>query len=198
MTQNSKEVVNPEWYKITGVGLEVTGQPSWDEYQDEFIKWSLIHRASAFAIGDLLAYGERRWGETYAQVSALTTLSPEYLYNVKYVCEKVPYTRRHEGLSFSHHQAVAAVKDPDQQVAWLEHADKNELTRDELRREIARGLPPPISSSIRNEGKQVVVQVQRETLQDIVAHYIQAKRSENAEREKFYYRMMESLVGDLL
>jgi hypothetical protein len=99
------------WLEITEVGLRFIREPTWEEYQQEWHKWELFHRLSTFALGDLLAYGEMRWGETYAQVAAATQLSVDYLRNIKYVCSKVPVHVRVTGLSFSHHQIVASIKD---------------------------------------------------------------------------------------
>ena len=199
---SDKEVANPEWYKLTGKGLQISGRPSWDEYEEEFIKWAAIHRASAFAIGDLLVYGERRWGETYAQVSAVTTLAPEYLYNVKYVCEKVPFNRRHENLSFSHHQAVASIKEPKEQTKWLAAANMYDMTRDELRKEISKGISAHDYVSLRLEDgevpEQVVIDPPGLDLHDIVVVYIRARRDGDPIAEEEAYEKMKGLVKEHL
>ncbi len=198
-----KKVADPEWYKLTGKGLQISGRPSWDEYEEEFIKWAAIHRASAFAIGDLLVYGERRWGETYAQVSAVTTLAPEYLYNVKYVCEKVPFSRRNENLSFSHHQAVASIKEQGVQSAWLTIAETYDMTRDELRETIATGKSPTgymssLRSGLQEVPEQVVIDPPGLDLHDIVVVYIRARRDGDPIAEEEAYEKMKGLVKEHL
>ena len=197
-----KEIVDPEWCKVTGVGLSITGKPTFDDVQFEFVKWALVHRVSAFALGDLLVYSERRWGETYAQLSAITTLSPEYLYNVKYVCEKVPFNRRRENLSFSHHQAVASVKEPKHQRAWLFVAESYDLTRDELRKEIAKGGLASDYASLRTIPEEVPEQMVFDPpeldLHDIVVTYIRARRDGNSVAEEEAYEKMKGLVKEHL
>jgi hypothetical protein len=199
-----KELVDPELFKISEVGLSVVGKPTFDQIQDEFIKWALVHRVSAFALGDLLVYSERRWGETYAQLSAITTLSPEYLYNVKYVCEKVPFNRRRESLSFSHHQAIASIKEPADQARWLYIAEKDELTRDELRKEIARDADPSAYISLRTESlkvpepTQTILNPPELDLRNVVSIYILARRLSNGAVAAEAYKKMETLVEDLL
>ncbi len=198
------KLIDPELFEISEVGLSVVGKPTFDQVQDEFLKWALVHRVSAFALGDLLTYSERRWGETYAQLSAITTLSPEYLYNVKYVCEKVPYSRRREKLSFSHHQAVASIKEPGDQAAWLLVAETYDLTRDELRKEIANNSDPSAYVSLRiepisvSESEQVVVEPPGLDLREIVTEYIRSRRDLDVIRELELYRKMEAFVEDLL
>jgi hypothetical protein len=198
-----KEIVDPEWCKVTGVGLSIVGKPTFDDVQFEFVKWALVHRVSAFALGDLLVYSERRWGETYAQLSAITTLSPEYLYNVKYVCEKVPFSRRNENLSFSHHQAVASIKDQGVQSAWLLVAETYDMTRDELRQTIATGeSPTDYMSSLRSSSqevpKQMVFDPPELDLYEVVTEYIRSRVDLDVVREREYYRKMEALVEHLL
>ena len=53
MTDN--ELVDPKLFKISEVGLSVVGKPTFDQIQDEFVKWALVHRVSAFALGDLIS-----------------------------------------------------------------------------------------------------------------------------------------------
>ena len=197
-----KEIADPEWCKVTEVGLSIVGKPTFDDVQYEFVKWALVHRVSAFALGDLLVYSERRWGETYAQLSSITTLSPEYLYNVKYVCEKVPFNRRRENLSFSHHQAVASVREPAHQRAWLFVAESYDLTRDELRKEIAKGGLASDYASLRagetEVPEQTVIDPPVLDLREIVAEYVRSRRDLDVVREREFYRKMETLVEDLL
>ena len=56
-----------EWCDITQVGLKVKRQPTWEEYEDTIYAWTKIHRLSAWVISDLYNFGEKKWGERYAQ-----------------------------------------------------------------------------------------------------------------------------------
>ena len=63
-----------------------------------------------FIIGDALRYGERRWGETYAQVMDATGMAYQTLANAKWVASRVPVQRRRTELSWSHHAEVASLE----------------------------------------------------------------------------------------
>jgi len=87
-------------------------------------------------IGDWLNHGERKWGETYAQ--AMDEMEFEYgtLRNDAWVSSQIELSRRRDNLSWSHHQEVAQLKNPDEQDDWLRQAEENAWSRNELRRRI--------------------------------------------------------------
>jgi hypothetical protein len=78
-------------------------------------------RASMWALGDWLLYGERHYGEMYAQAMELTGLAYSSLANAKWIASKFPIERRREGLDWSHHKEVAALP-PDEQDLLLDLA----------------------------------------------------------------------------
>jgi len=94
-------------------------------------KLGQIHRMSAWIIGDWLAGGEIRYGETYAQFADSTGLLPEYLMILKYVASRIDADRRKPGLSFGHHKVVAPLE-PDEQDRLLAEAESHAWTRDQL------------------------------------------------------------------
>jgi hypothetical protein len=109
---------------------------------EEWLAWTqqLFHVAklTPWIIGDTLNYGEEMYGEDYAQALGDFGLSQQTLYNYQSVCRRVPREARHiDTLPFRHHQAVAPLKEPEQQREWLQKAEDEGLTSDELRREIA-------------------------------------------------------------
>jgi DNA modification methylase len=85
--------------------------------------------------GDWLRYGERSYGETYAQAIDAANASYQTLANEKYVAEHVELSRRRENLSWSHHSEVAAL-DPREQDAWLDAAQAQGWSQKELRQQI--------------------------------------------------------------
>ena len=60
-----------------------------------------------WAIGDWLNYGERRYGETFAQ--GVNGYSVQTQMNAKWVSSRYEFSMRIENLSFTHHQIVAAL-----------------------------------------------------------------------------------------
>lgn len=60
-------------------------------------------------IGDWLNFGERKYGEMYAQAIDNTRFSISTLRNAKFVASKIPFTLRREDISFSHYQAMASL-----------------------------------------------------------------------------------------
>jgi len=92
---------------------------------DDYDKWSRIvlkleevGKAHMWWIGDALNYGERCFGEIWAQVVDDTGYSVNTVKAAMYVSSRVSPERRREELSFGHHQVVASL-DPDAQTRWL-------------------------------------------------------------------------------
>jgi hypothetical protein len=90
-------------------------------------------------VGDWLNYGEKHYGETYAQALEATDYSYEYLRNVKSVANKVPMSHRCDNLTFSHHIEIASCK-PEDQEKYLNIAKKENLSRIKLRERIKKDV----------------------------------------------------------
>jgi hypothetical protein len=94
------------------------------------------HSQAAMMLGDLLAFGEDRFGERYADVIDSTR---EYmrvaigtLKNWQWISGKIEPSRRRENLSLSHHEAVAKLP-ADEQNEFLRAADNEGLSVKELK-----------------------------------------------------------------
>lgn len=90
-----------------------------------------VHRSACFLIGDWLNFGERVYGETYAQASDIG-LSESTLQNYASVARKVPPLRRRATLPYSSHALVAALE-PAEQDRWLAQAEAEGWSRRELK-----------------------------------------------------------------
>jgi hypothetical protein len=101
-----------------------------------------VHRGVQWWIGDWLLYGEHRYGEKYAQATVETGLSPDSLKRFQWVASRLPPERRHPALSFSHHEAVAAMP-ADAADAWLELAEQRQLSSRDFRAEVRAAGPTP-------------------------------------------------------
>lgn len=88
-------------------------------------------------VGDLLAYGGRLQRGQIAEFAAATGLEAGTLRNSKLVCLRIPLSRRHDTLSWSHHCEVGlAFADPEKIEHWLATAERERVATAELRRRI--------------------------------------------------------------
>lgn len=95
-------------------------------------------------VADFLRYGERRWGEKYAQAAGELGLHPETLRNYQWVGSQfADLSRRHDKLSFSHHAEVAALDGPTQEQA-LDKAEAEGWSARDLREHVRALKPPPV------------------------------------------------------
>jgi len=115
--------------------------------------WAEILRAAAehhsfakFAVGDALAFGEKAYGERFAQAVGATGLAEQTLTNWSYVCRQVARSRRRENLRFSHHAEVASLE-PAEQDEWLDTAETNGWSVRELRDRLRDARPPRRTTS---------------------------------------------------
>jgi site-specific DNA-methyltransferase (adenine-specific) len=124
-------------FRLQERGLVPVGHPS----REEWLRCLdyLIHaeRHLGFWIGDLLAYGEKQWGATYAELGQRAGYDAGTLRNLKWVASRVAPEQRHPGLSFAHHQEVARLP-PEQQETVLARAEEEGWTSRGVRREAYR------------------------------------------------------------
>ena len=120
----------------TRTGLVILDSITFDAWLQVGDKLRDIEGAVHWWIGDWLNYGERRWGEMYAQALEETGYGYSTLRNDKWVANAVPVSARHDKLSFKHHHIVAALP-PDEQTAMLDKAEAEELTTRQLREQVS-------------------------------------------------------------
>ena len=136
-------------YEITEYGLMIDTIISFDEWlQCGQHLWE-VRRRIQWCIGDWLAFGERRWGEDYAQAMKVTQYSLQTLRNYAAISSAFPdqtYRGRYE-LSHSHFEAVKASDIPTAKKSeFLQAAVDNEMSRDDVRAAVKswRGEPEPV------------------------------------------------------
>ena len=117
---------------ITATSLTLPPDLPFDRYEALMAMFGQLHRTSAWLIGDGLNYGERVYGETYAQAAEATGLSRGALINYASVCSHIPKSRRRATVPFSTHMEVAYLE-PAEQKEWLDKAAANRWTKEELR-----------------------------------------------------------------
>lgn len=95
---------------------------------------------TAWAIGDWILAGEKLYGERAAQGVEATGRSKATLQEYARVAQRFPPPRRRLILSFSHHQLVAA-REPEEQEEWLDRAEANRWSKEELHGMLRAALP---------------------------------------------------------
>lgn len=96
-----------------------------------------VSSASTWALGDWLLFGERSFGHRYRAAIEATNLDYQTLRNYAWVAGRFAAHRRRGALSFQHHAEVAAMPEAEQDL-WLQRAQNECWSRNELRRRIRR------------------------------------------------------------
>jgi len=125
----------PYGVELTRTSLALPDDLPFDDWQRLGTTLKDIEKSVQWWIGDWLNFGERRYGETYAQAVDATDYEAGTLRNAKWVASKVEMSRRRDNLSFSHHQEVAPLE-PGEQDEWLDKALGGAWKRSELRKEM--------------------------------------------------------------
>lgn len=122
-------------FELRPNGLVVHGQPSFEDWEEAGKVLKHMEKTVQWWLGDWLNYGEMKWGEKYSQ--ALDRYDYEYgtLRNVAWVANRIESSRRHDNLSFAHHQIVAPLE-PDDQDCWLHKAEEKGWSKRDLLRAI--------------------------------------------------------------
>ncbi len=92
-------------------------------------------RSGQWGLGDWIRYGEARFGERYSKAARITGYDVQTLRNMVYVASRFEISRRRDSLSWSHHEAVAALG-PSEQDVWLATAQERRLSVTDLRTEL--------------------------------------------------------------
>lgn len=126
-----KALTFPARATLTLTGLELPEDLTYEEWLGVMAKLFTLEKVTNWAIGDALYFGERKYGERYAHALALseaTGINVDSIRNAMWVSERVPsVVRRLTSLSWTHHQAVAAL-DPEAQDALLAKAEEHEMS----------------------------------------------------------------------
>jgi hypothetical protein len=116
----------------TPTGLIFTSDVGFEEWQQIGGKLKELRGMVHWWLGDWMNYGERRWGEQYAQAMEDTAYAYQTLANDKYVAGRFQISRRREKLKWHHHAAVAGME-PAEQDRLLDIAEAKVLNRDAFR-----------------------------------------------------------------
>lgn len=131
---------------ITKTSLVLPPDTSFAQFEALFLMTLEARDSMCWWLGDLINFGEKVYGETYAQAVEITGLTVHTLQQYASVCGRIPRSRRRppRRLSFSTHAAVA-YESPGEQERWLKLAEKNGWKRSQLREALseAKGIAAP-------------------------------------------------------
>jgi hypothetical protein len=119
--------------------VAVAWVPTREISQDEWIaigrRLGGISRCNQWWLGDWLRYGAGRWGERYVRAAKITGYDPRTLANVASIAAVFKASRRRDNLTWSHHAAVSALPELEQEE-WLDRAASHRLSVADLRIEL--------------------------------------------------------------
>lgn len=125
----------PDAVSVTDVGLQFNHDIEYDQWLRLMATLQQLTTAFQFAIGDALNYGQKRYGEKYAQAMDATGCAYQSLANWSWVASHVPINNRVAGLSWTHHRLIAHIG-TEQQKQLLESAKARNVSVTEFEREL--------------------------------------------------------------
>lgn len=111
----------------------------WQALGHKLGAWS---RGMQWVIAAWVEYGEAHFSERFSQGVEETGLAPQTILNILSVARAFPPSRRRERLSWSHHEALAALPAAEQD-RWLDEAEQSALSVTALRQRVRGGRPRP-------------------------------------------------------
>lgn len=126
---------SPDAVTATRLGLRFPPALKYDDWQRAGRHITRIINSSAWFLGDWVDYGESQYANRYREAIEAAHLDYQTVRNYAWVARRFELSRRREGLSFQHHAEVAALL-PAEQDAWLDRAEQNGWSRNQLRQQL--------------------------------------------------------------
>ena len=114
------------------VSLDLSPDLTFERWQAIGRRIAGIAEASTWWLADWASFGEVAYGEKYRQAIEATGLGYQTLRNYAWVAGRFAVSRRRDTLSFAHHAEVAALS-PAEQDVWLDRAEAEGWSRNEVR-----------------------------------------------------------------
>ena len=128
-------------FALARTALVITGAPSYKEWQEAGGFLQKADGAVHWWIGDWLLYGHERYERgQYEEAVEATGFGKQTLANDRWVAGQIESSRRREDLTFAHHAEVAALPEPDQDE-WLDKAEREGWSKQELRKQMQQRKP---------------------------------------------------------
>ncbi len=114
------------------VSLDLSSDLTLERWQAIGRRIAGIAEASTWWLADWASFGEAAYGEKYRRAIEATGLGYQTLRNYAWVAGRFDVSRRRDTLSFAHHAEVAALSAAEQD-AWLDRAEVEGWSRNEVR-----------------------------------------------------------------
>jgi len=118
-------------FRLQKTSLIPIGKPTYDQWSEAGKLLSKMDGCLTWWVGDWANYGEKTY-ENFTQEFGEDLWEYNTFRKAKWLCERIPNVRRRTNLSPSHHEEVISL-DEKKQDYWLEKAEKDNLSREELR-----------------------------------------------------------------
>jgi len=138
------DIVPSDWFEVSPVGVRVLGDVPENVWASTLQSLLRFRDALPWIIGDLILYGEKRYGETYAQAIQVTGRKYDTLAGYVRVCKAIPIEERRADLPFTYHKVTAhsALSAPVR-AALLDAAEAGEYTNStELGQDVRKHIEP--------------------------------------------------------
>jgi hypothetical protein len=132
----ASDIAHVEGFRLTATALEAPEGLTVERWESALAGVMRIEQGSRWWLGDLLVFGGRRYGQTYARAMKETGYSYGHLRNLAHAARRVPPKNRREDLSWGAH-AVVAPHDLARQRYYLALAAEEGLNARELALRIA-------------------------------------------------------------
>lgn len=121
-------------FSLAADGVTVKGKAEFGDWEAALHAVDYLEQKSPFWKADLFAYAQKRsdWEGLLDAVIDAGTYTQRTVDQYRYVSKNVPPAERVEGLSFSHHEAVAALPSGDKKI-FLARAKRDHLSVSELK-----------------------------------------------------------------
>lgn len=139
MNEISTLAISHPKFSLSRTGLDFHADLSFEEWDDLGRELAPVANSIGFIVGDWLNYGEKRYGEKYAEAIKCTGIALETLKQYSYVARQIQKCDRSHVLSWTHHLVVAKLKTPEEQRHWLDMAEKHKLGKRRLQKSINYG-----------------------------------------------------------
>lgn len=120
---------------VTRVGLRIPGELTFENWRRAGSKLVRVFDSSVWCLGDWVAYGEKEYADRYLRAIDSVGLEYQTLRNYAWVARRFDLPRRRDTLSFQHHAEVASLPS-EEQDRWLDQAEQNKWSRNQLRQHL--------------------------------------------------------------
>lgn len=116
---------------FTQTGWQCQSELPYERWQHLAESIQLVSGSLNWIVGDVLNYGESRYGEKYAQAVDVMGWAVQRAKDACWVANKIPHERRNPNVSWTAHRHAAHL-DPEQQTYWLNMAEETGCSSSEL------------------------------------------------------------------